>query len=64
MTLAAQSKQFWPVLLGSSLALVSSSLLAVLFGAAIVQVVPARLIHIGSGIAFIAIGALLLSGRL
>lgn len=64
MTLAAQTKQFWPVFLGAALALVASALLGVVFGAAIARVVPARVIHTGSGVAFIVIGMLLLSGRL
>jgi len=64
MTLAAQSRSFWPVFLGSALALVSTSLLGALLGAAISQVVPPKLIHTGAGIGFLIMGALLISGKL
>ena len=64
MTLAAQSRSFWPVFLGSALALVSTSLFGALLGAAIGQVIPAKVIHTGAGIGFLIMGALLVSGRI
>lgn len=64
MTLAAQSRAFWPVFLGSALALVATSLLGVIFGAAITHIIPARYIHLGAGAGFVIMGVLLLFGKL
>jgi len=64
MTLAAESKNFWPIFLGSALALVATSLLGALFGAGISQVIPARYIHIGAGVGFILVGSLLVAGKI
>jgi putative Ca2+/H+ antiporter (TMEM165/GDT1 family) len=41
-----------------------SALLGVLLGEFVTRVVPTRYIHFGAGVAFMAIGALLISGRL
>ncbi|MDP2858447.1 MAG: TMEM165/GDT1 family protein [Bacillota bacterium] len=64
MTLAAQSRSFWPVFLGSAAALVSTSLLGALLGAAICQVVPTKIIHTVAGTGFIVMGTLLLWGKI
>ncbi|MCX6844207.1 MAG: TMEM165/GDT1 family protein [candidate division WOR-3 bacterium] len=48
-----------PVFIGSSLALVTSSLLACLLGSTLTRVLPIRWIHLAAGLAFIVIGALL-----
>jgi putative Ca2+/H+ antiporter (TMEM165/GDT1 family) len=47
-----------PVFFGSSLALVTSSLLACLLGSTLTKVLPIRWVHL-AGLAFIVIGALL-----
>jgi putative Ca2+/H+ antiporter (TMEM165/GDT1 family) len=48
-----------PVFIGSSLALVTSSLIASLVGSSLVKVLPIRWVHLGAGLAFVVIGALL-----
>jgi len=48
-----------PVFIGSSLALVTSSLLACLLGNTLTRVLPIRWVHLGAGVIFIALGALL-----
>lgn len=60
MLLASKSKSIWHVFLGSSLALVLSSLIGVFAGSFIHKHVPPSYIQILSGIAFLIIGALLL----
>ena len=64
MTLAAESRTFWPVFGGSALALVATSLLGALFGAGIGQVISPRYLHFGSGLLFVIIGTLLMVGKL
>ena len=44
------------IFLGSAFALIMSSLLAVLFGAALSRLLPPNYIQIGAGISFIVIG--------
>lgn len=63
MVLAAQSKAPVSVFIGAALALAASSLLGVLLGAAITQVVPVRYIKLGAGLFFIGIGVFLVLGR-
>ena len=48
-----------PVFIGSSLALVTSSLLACIVGSALTRVLPIRWVHLGAGAVFIILGALL-----
>ncbi len=50
-----------PVFIGSSLALVTSSLIACLVGSSLVKVLPIRWVHLGAGLAFIVIGTLLVA---
>ena len=63
MILAAQSRSPVAVFVGAALALAVSAL-GVLLGEFVTRVVPTRYIHFGAGVAFMAIGALLISGRL
>jgi putative Ca2+/H+ antiporter (TMEM165/GDT1 family) len=54
---AAESKSRLSVFLGSASALVLTSLLAVVLGAAISRLVPASYIRIGAGVLFVLLGA-------
>ena len=58
---ATGKNTFGPVFIGSSLALVTSSLLACLLGNALTKVLPIRWVHLGAGAVFIVIGALLVA---
>ncbi len=53
---AAENKARLAVFLGSACALVLTSLLAVVFGAAIGRLVPANYIKIGAGALFVLLG--------
>lgn len=64
MLMAAKSDSKWTVFLGSALALAASSLMGVLAGSVITKYIPQSYIHYASGIAFIVIGILLISGRI
>ncbi|MEW6725030.1 MAG: TMEM165/GDT1 family protein [Bacillota bacterium] len=64
MTISAQTKAPVPVFLGAATGLALSSLLGVIFGAAITRVIPEQYIHAGAGLAFIVIGVLLVMGKL
>ena len=61
---ATGKNTFGPVFIGSSLALVTSSLLACLLGSALTRVLPIRWVHLGAGVLFIVIGALLVARNL
>ena len=54
--LAAENKTRLAVFLGSAAALVMTSLLAVIFGAAISRLIPANYIKVGAGALFILLG--------
>jgi len=64
MLMAAKSKSIWMVFLGSALALVASSLIGVVAGGILTKYVPQNYIHTASGLAFIIIGILLISGKI
>lgn len=64
MLLASKSKSIWFVFIGSAFALVLSSFIGVLAGTTIHKYIPASYIQIGSGIAFLIIGLLLLFGKI
>jgi len=64
MLLVAQNKSPTSVFLGAAAALVLTSLLGVMAGAALTRLVPLNLIRSGAGAAFILIGALLLLGKM
>ncbi len=59
LSFAAGKNTLVPVFIGSSLALVTSSLLACLLGSTLAKVLPIRWVHLAAGLAFIVIGALL-----
>ena len=56
LSFAAESKSRIAVFLGSAVALVLSSLLAVLFGTGLNRVMPANYIKTGAGVLFILLG--------
>lgn len=60
MLLVAKNKTIWPVFIGSSLALVCSSVVGVFAGNFLAKHVPPSIIQNASAIAFIIIGFLLL----
>jgi len=53
-----------PVFVGSSLALVTSSLLACLLGSTLTKVLPIRWVHLGAGVVFMVLGGLLVARNL
>lgn len=57
---AAGFNSFWGVFLGSSLALILTSLLAALLGSSIAHIVPVRWVHFTSGAIFVVLGAFLM----
>lgn len=60
MMLSAESSSRLAVLIGSSIALVCSSVLGVLLGSVINKYIPAEFVNAASAIAFIIIGLLML----
>jgi putative Ca2+/H+ antiporter (TMEM165/GDT1 family) len=64
MLLAAQSDATWSVFVGAASALALSALLGVTLGEVVTRVVPVAWIHAGAGLAFVALGLLLIFGRL
>ncbi len=60
MSIASKNEKFLPVILGATLALIVSSLLAVSLGVMINQHIPKYYINIISGIIFIIIGVWIL----
>ena len=64
MMLASKSTSIWHVFIGSACALVLSSLIGVIAGAYIHKYIPISTIQLCSGIAFILIGILLISGKI
>lgn len=63
MLLASKSSSIWFVFLGSSLALILSSLLGVFAGSILNKYIPQNYIQTFSGIAFLIVGFLLISGK-
>lgn len=63
MTMAAQTKKPWAVLLGASLALAAVSALGVAVGALLGQYLPLEWIKRVAAVAFIVIGVLILLGK-
>lgn len=58
---AAGKNTLVPVFIGSSLALVIGSFLTCLLGGALTKVLPIRWVHLGAGVVFMVIGALLVA---
>jgi putative Ca2+/H+ antiporter (TMEM165/GDT1 family) len=61
LSFATGKSAFLPVFIGSSMALVTTSLLASLVGSSLTRVLPVRWVHLGAGLLFIVIGALLVA---
>ncbi len=64
MTLAAQTRQPWSVFLGAAVALACVSALGVAAGALLSHALPLEWIKRVSAVAFIAVGALMLAGKI
>ncbi len=64
MLLSAESKSPFQVFLGAAAALVLSAALGVLLGEFLTRLVPQSYITTGAGVAFIALGILLLFGKI
>lgn len=64
MMMAAKSKSIWTVFAGSVLALATSSLIGVVAGGMLTKYIPQQYIQYASGLAFIIIGILLISGKI
>ncbi len=63
MTMSAQTKRPWAVLIGASLALACVSAIGVVVGAVLNQYLPLEWIKRAAAIAFIVIGVLILLGK-
>jgi len=59
ITLASQNRNPLPVFLGAALALCLVTLLGVVFGQAILQMIPAAILHKASAALFVLVGVLL-----
>jgi len=64
LSFACANKHPLPIFLGGSLALVCTTLLAVLLGAGLQRVVPVKVMHGIASVAFIVIGIILLAKTL
>lgn len=64
MTMAAQSKKPWAVFIGASLALVCVSAIGVVVGGTLGHYLPIIWIKRAAALAFIAVGLLILLGKL
>jgi len=64
MTMSAQTKRPWAVLIGASIALVFVSAIGVVVGGVLSQYLPLEWIKRASAIAFIVIGVLILLGKM
>jgi putative Ca2+/H+ antiporter (TMEM165/GDT1 family) len=63
INMTCSTNKYWAVFLGASAAMVAVTGLGVFFGDVLVKLIPQNIIHAASGILFIAIGALILSGK-
>ncbi len=62
--LTANTGKPLPVFIGAATALVSITLLAVVFGESATKLVPASYLHKGAGVLFLLIGVLMLWGKI
>ncbi len=60
ITMSARSKAPHMIFFGAAFALIASSLVAVLAGETILRAVPIKAIRVGTGVAFLGIGSVLL----
>lgn len=63
MLMAAHNESLSGVFLGAISALIVTTLLGVIIGSFISEIIPTNYIHLGAGTAFIIIGFLLLLGK-
>jgi len=63
IAMSAQAEKPWSVFWGAAIALTLTSLLGMLVGHFIADLVPARLVHMGAGVLFVILGVLLILGR-
>jgi len=63
MLMAAHNESLLGVFLGAISALIVTTLLGVIIGSFISEIIPTNYIHLGAGTAFIIIGVLLLLGK-
>jgi putative Ca2+/H+ antiporter (TMEM165/GDT1 family) len=61
LSMASSARAKWSVFAGSALALVATSAIAVLAGAAVTRVIPAHWLRRIAGVVFIALGVLYLA---
>lgn len=64
MMMAARTRSLLPVFLGAAAALVLSALIGAVAGDTVARFVPIKTLQTVAGLGFVAIGLLLLSGRL
>jgi putative Ca2+/H+ antiporter (TMEM165/GDT1 family) len=62
LSFATSASSRWTVFLGSALALVATSALAVVFGEALTRIVSPKTLQKAAGVLFVAIGAWVLYG--
>lgn len=64
LSLTANSGKPFPVFIGAATALVTITLLGVIFGEALTKFIPASYLHKGAAGLFIVIGILMLTGKI
>lgn len=60
LAFSASSRSPWSVFVGTSLALILTTAIAVVFGEVLARYMPERLLHIASGVMFVLVGLVLL----
>ena len=63
ISMTSSSKKYLEVFIGASSALIVVTALGVLFGEALIKIVPQNVIHMSSAVLFILIGVLMLAGK-